>query len=66
MKAADIEWTMLRGALIGLAIAVVVSVAMIAGSYQFWESGQQGPQARRENAAGRPGGGTAPWTSRRP
>lgn len=38
MKAADIEWTMLRGALIGLTIAVVVSVAMIAASYHFWES----------------------------
>jgi len=38
MKAADIEWSMLRGALIGLAIAVAVSVGMLAASYQFWES----------------------------
>jgi hypothetical protein len=38
MKAADIEWSMLRGALIALAIAVVVSVGMLGASYQFWES----------------------------
>ena len=38
MKAADIEWSMLRGALVVLAIAVAVSVGMLGVSYQFWES----------------------------
>jgi len=38
MRAADIEWSMLRGALIGLAIALAVSIGMIAASYHFWES----------------------------
>jgi hypothetical protein len=41
MKAADIEWSMLRGALIGLAIALVVSIGMLAASYHFWESGNK-------------------------
>ncbi len=38
MKAADIEWGMIRGALIALAIALVVSIGMLSASYQFWES----------------------------
>jgi len=38
MKAADIDWSMLRGALIGLAIALVVGIAMLVASYQFYES----------------------------
>jgi len=38
MKAADIEWSMIRGAFIGLAIALVVSIGMLSASYQFWES----------------------------
>ena len=38
MKAADIEWSMIRGALIALAIALVVSIGMLSASYQFWES----------------------------
>ncbi len=32
MKAADIEWSMIRGALIGLAITFVVSVGMLSAS----------------------------------
>ena len=35
MKAADIEWSMLRGALIGLTIAVAVTGAMLMASYNF-------------------------------
>ena len=38
MKAADIEWSMIRGAFIALAIALVVSIGMLSASYQFWES----------------------------
>ncbi len=38
MKAADIEWSMLRDALIGLGIALVVSIGMLSASYQFWTS----------------------------
>ena len=38
MKAADIEWSMIRGALIALAIALVVSIGVLSASYQFWES----------------------------
>ena len=38
MKAADVEWSMIRGALIALAIALVVSIGMLSASYQFWES----------------------------
>ncbi len=38
MKAADIEWSMIRGALIALAIAVVISIGMLSASHQFWES----------------------------
>ena len=38
MRAADIEWGMLRGALIGLAIAVVVTIAMVVASQHFLES----------------------------
>lgn len=54
MKAADIEWSMLRGALIGLAIAVAVSVGMIAASYQFWESAAKTQkQAERKLQASR-------------
>jgi hypothetical protein len=37
MKAADIEWSMLRGALIGLIIAVAISIGIIAASHHFWE-----------------------------
>lgn len=29
---------MIRGALIALAIALVVSIGMLSASYQFWES----------------------------
>ncbi|MEJ2089945.1 MAG: hypothetical protein P8Y69_16010 [Gammaproteobacteria bacterium] len=38
MKAADIEWSMLRGGLIGLAIALVLGIGMLTASYHFWES----------------------------
>jgi hypothetical protein len=38
MKAADIEWSMLRGALIGLAIALVVAGVLVGASYHFWEA----------------------------
>jgi hypothetical protein len=38
MKAADIEWSMLRGALIGLGIALVLGISMLAASYHFYES----------------------------
>lgn len=38
MKAADIEWGMLRGALIALAIAAVVAGVLLGVSYRFWES----------------------------
>jgi hypothetical protein len=38
MKAADIEWSMLRGALIGLTIAVAVSIGIIAASHHFLET----------------------------
>ena len=38
MKAADIEWGILRGALIALGIAAVVSVVLLGASYHFWES----------------------------
>lgn len=38
MKPADIEWGMLRGALIGLAIAAAVAGALVGSSYHFWES----------------------------
>jgi hypothetical protein len=38
MKAADIEWSMIRGALVVLAIALVVNIGMLSASYQFWES----------------------------
>jgi hypothetical protein len=38
MKAADIEWSMLRGGLIGLAIALAVAGVLVAASYSFWET----------------------------
>jgi hypothetical protein len=38
MKAADIEWSMLRGALIALAIALILAVGLLGASYHFWES----------------------------
>jgi hypothetical protein len=38
VKAADIEWSMLRGALIGLAVALVLAVGMLGASYHFYES----------------------------
>jgi len=38
MRAADIEWGMLRGALIGLAIAVVITIAMVVASQHFLDS----------------------------
>ena len=38
MKAADIEWSMLRGALIGLAIALAIAGGLVGASYHFWES----------------------------
>ena len=38
MRAADIEWSMLRGALIGLGIALVITVAMVGASQHFLES----------------------------
>ncbi len=54
MKAADIEWSMIRGALIVLAIAVVVSIGMLSASYQFWESTTKSPKgAERQLRAAR-------------
>ena len=41
MKAADIEWSMLRGSLIGLAIALAVTAAMLAASYNFAKSAER-------------------------
>ena len=38
MRAADIEWSMLRGALIGLGIALIVTIAMVAGSQHFLDT----------------------------
>ena len=38
MRAADIEWSMLRGALIGLGIAVVVTIAMVGASRHFLDT----------------------------
>jgi hypothetical protein len=38
MRAADIEWSMLRGALIGLGIGLVVAIAMVGASRHFLES----------------------------
>jgi hypothetical protein len=38
MKAADIEWTMLRGGLISLAIALGVAGVVVGASYRFWET----------------------------
>lgn len=38
MKAADIEWSILRGGLIGLAIALVLGIGMLSASYHFWEA----------------------------
>lgn len=38
MKVTDIEWSMLRGGLIALAIALVLGFAMLGASYNFWES----------------------------
>ncbi len=38
MKAADIEWGMLRGALIALAIAAVLAAVILVASYRFWET----------------------------
>lgn len=49
MKAADIEWGILRGALITLAIAVVVSAVLLGASYHFWESSDLA--MKRANAA---------------
>lgn len=51
MKAADFEWSMLRGALIGLAIAIAVAGGLMGASYHFWESKdrafKQADRARR-------------------
>jgi hypothetical protein len=38
MKATDIEWSMLRGSLIGLAIALVVGIGLLGATFHFWES----------------------------
>ena len=38
MKAADIEWSMLRGALIGLVSALAIAGGLVGASYHFWES----------------------------
>ena len=48
MKAADIDWSMLRGALIGLGIAVLVSAVLLGVSYHFWEASDQ--KLRRANS----------------
>ena len=37
MKPADIDWSMLRGALIVLIIVLVVGAALVASSWIFWE-----------------------------
>jgi hypothetical protein len=44
MKAADIEWSMLRGALVGLAIALAVASGMLGVSYRLWESADKSLQ----------------------
>ena len=44
MKAADIEWSMLRGALIGLAIALAVAGGMLGVSYRLSESAENSLQ----------------------
>jgi hypothetical protein len=41
MKAADIEWSMLRGALIGLVIALAVAMGMLGVSYRLWDSAEK-------------------------
>ena len=38
MRAADIEWSMLRGALIGLGIALIVTIAMVGSSQHFLDT----------------------------
>ena len=38
MKAADIEWSMLRGALVALVVALAVAGGLVGASYHFWES----------------------------
>lgn len=38
MKLADVEWGILRGALIALGISLAVSAVMVGSSYGFWES----------------------------
>jgi len=38
MRAADIEWGMLRGALVALGIALIVTIAMVGASQHFLES----------------------------
>ena len=49
MKAADIDWSMLRGALIALGIAVVVAGVLLGASYHFWEAANR--DLRRANSA---------------
>ncbi len=52
MKAADIEWSMLRGALIGLAIALALVAAMLTASYNFSKSANRAAkQAESERRA---------------
>ena len=52
MKAADIEWSMLRGALIGLSIVLVITGAMLTASYNFSKSANRAlAQAENERRA---------------
>lgn len=48
MKWADIDWRILRGALIALVVAVGVSAGLIAGTYQFRENMQADKQLRNQ------------------
>lgn len=41
MKAADIEWSMLRGGLVSLVIALVIAGVLIGSSYSFRESNER-------------------------
>ena len=41
MKAADIEWSMLRGGLIGLAIAIAVTATLIGVTYHFRDANEK-------------------------
>jgi len=49
MKAADIEWGIMRGALIALGVAIVVSAILLGASYHFWETSDR--DLKRANIA---------------